>query len=211
MKPFLAQIETARLIAILRAPDGLSVEAALQSAQALQRGGVLMLEITLNTPGVFEGIAALRAQLPDLQVGAGTVTTADEARDAIEAGAQFLVTPTLELSVLQAAREREVPVVCGAYTPTEVLTAHRQGAALVKVFPSSALGPTFIRDLRGPLPFLKLVAVGGVTPENAPDFLRAGGVAVGAGSALFDAKLVAQNRYDELEQRARLWVEAVRI
>jgi 2-dehydro-3-deoxyphosphogluconate aldolase/(4S)-4-hydroxy-2-oxoglutarate aldolase len=125
-------------------------------------------------------------------------------------GAQFIVTPTLQFDSIKVCREQNIPICCGAFTPTEALAAHHAGADFVKIFPAAAVGPNYIRDILGPLPFLKLVPTGGISVDNAADFLRAGAVAVGAGSALFDAKLASKGEFGELETRAKQWIESIR-
>jgi 2-dehydro-3-deoxyphosphogluconate aldolase/(4S)-4-hydroxy-2-oxoglutarate aldolase len=176
------------VVAVARRLDPAAVPAI---AEALVAGGIGAFELTLNEP---EGaaIAALEAAaahvagagLP-LAVGAGTVLSVAAARRAVAAGASFLVAPHLDPDVVAWAAGRGIPMLPGAATPTEVLTAWRAGAAAVKVFPASSLGPSFIRELRGPFPDIPLQPTGGITVENAGDFIRAGAIAVGMGSWLF--------------------------
>lgn len=135
-------------------------------------------------------------------VGAGTVTDADTARRAIDAGARFIVGPVFRRAVIDACHERNVPAMPGCFTPTEILDAWEAGADIVKVFPSTSLGPAFIKDVRAPLPQLKLMPTGGVSIENAADWLRAGAVAVGIGSALVDSTAVQAGDFAVLTQRA---------
>jgi 2-dehydro-3-deoxyphosphogluconate aldolase/(4S)-4-hydroxy-2-oxoglutarate aldolase len=203
-----ARLESAGVIAIIRARTDAGL---LEGARALARGGVTALEITLNTPGARDWLPRLRDELGagGVLVGAGTILDAGDARAALDAGAQFIVTPTLQPESIAVCRERGVPICCGAFTPTEALAAQRAGAEFVKIFPAATPGPGYIRDLLAPLPFLKLVPTGGVTPENAAAFLRAGAVAVGAGSALYDARLASAGRSAELEARAREWLAAI--
>jgi 2-dehydro-3-deoxyphosphogluconate aldolase / (4S)-4-hydroxy-2-oxoglutarate aldolase len=145
-----------------------------------------VFEITLDSQDALETIAALRDDA-DLVVLAGTVRTSDDVRAAVEAGAQGCVSPTLAPEVVEACREAGLPAIPGAMTPTEIETAWRLGAEMVKVFPAARLGPEFISDLRGPLGDIPLLATGGVDSSNALDFLRAGAAAVGVGSALVGA------------------------
>jgi 2-dehydro-3-deoxyphosphogluconate aldolase/(4S)-4-hydroxy-2-oxoglutarate aldolase len=174
-------IRSRRVVAVLRrVADPASV------VHALHEEGLGVFEITLDSQDALETIAALRDDA-DLVVLAGTVRTADEVRAALEAGAQACVSPTLAREVVEACREAGVPAIPGAMTPTEIETAWRLGAEMVKVFPAARLGPEFISDLRGPLEGIPLLATGGVDATNARDFLRAGAAAVGIGSALVGA------------------------
>ncbi len=178
-----AAISDGRLIAI-----GRNLEPALVPTigEGLLAGGVHAFEITLNNPSAFTAIAALtrRFNPRDLLIGAGTVLDLEQAERAVEAGAQFLVMPHLDVAIVEWAVKRELPAFPGAFTPTEILAAWRAGATAVKLFPASAVGPAFVRELRGPLPQIPLVPTGGVTLENAPAFLAAGALAVGMGSWL---------------------------
>jgi len=147
----------------------------------------------------------------DVLVGAGTVLDPETARAAILAGADFIVSPTLNLSVIEVCRRYSKIVVPGAFTPTEILTAWEAGADIVKVFPATVGGPRYLMDIRGPLPQIRLVPTGGVTLENTPDFIRAGAVAVAAGTSLVDKKAVSEKRYDLITENARKFVEAVKM
>ena len=183
------------------------------AARACAAGGVLGLEVTLTTPGALDAIAALAAD-PALAaagavVGAGSVLTPEAAEQVIAAGARFMVSPIGDEAVVAACRARGVPAVPGGYTPTELARLSRLGAAAVKLFPSTALGPGYVRDVRAPMPHLRLVPTGGVTAENAGAGVRAGAAAVGAGSALADPALVAAGQLDEITARARRFVGAV--
>ena len=162
-------------------------EAALSDvAAALVAGGIRAFELTLTTDGALDGIAALRRAWPEdrLLVGAGTVLDEAHAARAVEAGARFLVTPHLDPALIGWAAARGIACFPGAFTPTEVLAAWRAGAAAVKLFPASAAGPSFVREMRGPLPQIPLVPTGGITADNAPAFIAAGAVAVGVGGWL---------------------------
>jgi 2-dehydro-3-deoxyphosphogluconate aldolase / (4S)-4-hydroxy-2-oxoglutarate aldolase len=178
-------IRSRRVVAILR-----GVAEPARVVQALREGGIGVVEITLDSPESLETIRRLRDE-PDLVVLAGTVRTADEARAAAEAGAQACVGPALVREVLEACREAGLPAIPGAMTPTEVETAWRLGAAMVKLFPAARLGPEYVRDLLGPFAGIPLLATGGVDASNAVVFLRAGAVAVGVGSALTGAPDIA--------------------
>lgn len=201
----LARHETMRRIAALAAVAVVrlpSAEQALRASEAVRAGGVEAVEITLTTPGALEAIRALSCD-DGMIVGAGSVLDSESARAAIDAGARFIVSPVLLPQLVPLAHEADVAVMLGAFSPTEILAAHRAGSDAVKVFPADALGPAFIRGVRAPMPFLRLVPTGGVTPENAGDWLRAGATAVGLGGSLVDAKLAGAGDWDAITQRAR--------
>ncbi|MEU8381185.1 bifunctional 4-hydroxy-2-oxoglutarate aldolase/2-dehydro-3-deoxy-phosphogluconate aldolase [Streptosporangium sp. NPDC048865] len=169
------------VIAIIRASTARHVAGVLDT---LAEGGVRAAEVTLTTPGALQAIGAAAA-LPGLTVGAGTVLTADDARAATDAGAAFLITPAVLPEVVEEGGRLGVPVLPGAFTPTEILQAHRAGAAMVKVFPAQqAGGPAYIKAVRAPLPDIPLVPTGGVDIAGAADYLRAGARAVAMGAPL---------------------------
>ena len=176
-------LRTLRCVAIIR---GDTPEHFATTARTLVDAGLPVLEFPLTTPGV---LAALPSIVDDLgsaaHVGAGSVTTLDEARAAVDAGAQFLVTPSLDLAVIEYAVGVSLPVVVGAFSPTEIVTAWNAGATAVKLFPASVGGPGYVRELHnGPFPHIPLVPTGGVTIEDVPAFLQAGATAFGMGGAL---------------------------
>jgi len=171
------------LVAILR---DLPAAAVPPAALAVRDAGFTALEITMNTPAAVEQIRAARESVGDTaDVGAGTVTTLEDLDKAEAAGASFVVTPAVVPEVITAAVQRGLPVFAGAFTPTEVLAAHRLGATMVKLFPAHRLGPDYLRDLRGPFPTIQLLPTGGITPENLPAYLAAGAAGFGIGGALF--------------------------
>jgi len=178
-------------------------------AQALQTGGLDCIEITMTTPGALRAIEETVSKMPGVLMGAGTVLDAATARQAILAGAEFLVTPTVELDVIETARRYGKVVIAGAMTPTEILTAWEAGADMVKVFPANVLGPGYLKAVHGPLPQIPLVPTGGVTAKTAGEFIHAGAAMVCAGGWLVDKKAVAEGRYEVLTERARHLVEAV--
>ena len=196
------------IIAVARGvPEG----AALETAEALAAGGVRWIEVTLNTPGALEVLASWRERFAGrLTVGAGTVTDLAGAREALAAGAEFLVTPNLDEAVIARAREVGVPIYPGALTPSEIVRAHAAGASAVKVFPVNALGGArYLRDVLTPLGHIPLIAVGGVNAENARGYLEAGARAVGLGGALVDLGLIRAGHFAALTERARACVAAV--
>ncbi len=202
-----AQIEAFGIVAVIRLKDPAKVRAV---AGALAEGGVRALEVTMTVPGAVDLIRELAPTLPPgFLLGAGTVTDGATARAVIDAGASFVVGPVFRPDVIAACHERDVAVLPGCFSPTEILAAHECGADLIKVFPATMLGPQFIRDVRAPLPQVKLVPTGGVTVDNAGDWIRAGAVAVGLGSALLDTQAIDGGRYGVITDKARKLVENV--
>lgn len=196
-----AQVEALGIVAVIRLKDPGRLRAVVD---ALAEGGVRALEVTMTVPGAVELIRALAPALPaGFLLGAGTVTDAATARAVIDAGASFVVGPVFRPEVIAACHERDVAAMPGCFSPTEILAAHECGADIVKVFPATMLGPQFLKDVRAPLPQVKLMPTGGVTLENAGDWIRAGAVAVGLGSALLDAKAIDSGRFDVVTANAR--------
>jgi 2-dehydro-3-deoxyphosphogluconate aldolase/(4S)-4-hydroxy-2-oxoglutarate aldolase len=152
-------------------------------AQAIVQGGIDVLEVALTSPGAIAAIGQIASEVEGAIVGAGTVLDERQAEAAIEAGAQFLMSPGFSPSVLRAASQRGIPYIPGALTPTELITIFEHGLREIKIFPAGSVGPSYIRDLLGPFPDLRAIPTGGVTKENARAFLGAGAVAVGGGEA----------------------------
>lgn len=204
-----ARLRRVGAVAVLRLPDA---RETLRAAEWLVKGGVVALEVTLTTAGAFDAMRALATRFGDaILIGAGSVLAADDVGRAVDAGARFVVSPVCLPDVVDATRAAGAAALPGAFTPTEALRAHRSGADIVKLFPSEVLGPAFIRGVLAPMPFLPLMPTGGVTPDNAGDWLRAGAVAVGLGSALADPRLVSAGDEATIVARARRLVENVRI
>jgi 2-dehydro-3-deoxyphosphogluconate aldolase/(4S)-4-hydroxy-2-oxoglutarate aldolase len=196
-----AQIEALGVVAVIRLKDPGKLRAVVD---AMADGGVRALEVTMTVPGAVDLIRALASSLPPgFLIGAGTVIDAATARAVIDAGACFVVGPVFRPDVIAACHERDVPAMPGCFSPTEILAAHERGADIVKVFPATMLGPQFLKDVRAPLPAVKLMPTGGVTVENAGDWIRAGAVAVGLGSSLVDAKAIESSRFDVITANAR--------
>ena len=195
-------IESSGVVAVVRLDDAKS---GVEVAKALLAGGVTAIEITMTVPNAVALIAELSQALDGALIGAGTVTDAGTAKAVIRAGARFVVSPVFRPEIITACHGDGVPACPGCFTPTEILSAWDAGADVVKVFPSTALGPGYFKDLRGPMPQVKLMPTGGVTLENAADWIRAGAVAIGAGSALVDPKAVAARAFDVITDRA--WLE----
>jgi 2-dehydro-3-deoxyphosphogluconate aldolase/(4S)-4-hydroxy-2-oxoglutarate aldolase len=197
-----------KIVAIVRLPD---YDRAVEVARALVAGGIDVLEFTLTGRGAMEAVAATRRELGDTAlVGIGSVLLADQAAAAIDSGAQFIVTPALRHAVIATCVNRNVPIACGALTPTELLDAHESGAELVKLFPARLGGPSYVKDVLAPLPFLKLVPTGGVGPENAQAYLAAGAAALGIGGNLIAADAVTAGDFARITATARECVAAVR-
>lgn len=197
----------AKAVAVIRVKDASRLA---EAAAALRRGGVTAIEVTMTVPGAVEIIREMaRTKTPGTLVGAGTVLDAGTATDVIAAGADFVVSPVTDAETVRACREAGVLVAPGAFTPTEIVAAWRAGADIVKVFPATSLGPQFFRDLRGPLPHVRLMPTGGVTVENAREYIAAGAAVVGIGAALVDARAVEAGDWEEIEARARRLVAAL--
>jgi len=164
----------------------------------------------MTVPGAIGLIEELASSLKsEFVIGAGTVLDPETARQVILAGAKFVVSPVFKTSLIDVGHNYDVPVMPGCFSPTEIMSAWEAGADIVKVFPATSLGPSFFKDIRGPLPQLRLMPTGGVTRENAGDWIRAGAVAIGAGTALVDSKAVAERRFDVITANARHFIEAV--
>ena len=188
---WLTLLKKHRAIAVIRSSEK---ELALQMAKAVVAGGIQFIEITWNTHKADELIAELRSEFPTFSIGTGTLLNLEQLQQAIDCGAQFLFTPHTDLAMIKAAVDAGVPIVPGAFSPTEILTAWQAGATCVKVFPISALGgAAYLQSLQGPLGHIPLIPTGGVTLENAKIFIDAGAIAVGLAGDLFPKDLV-ENR-----------------
>jgi 2-dehydro-3-deoxyphosphogluconate aldolase/(4S)-4-hydroxy-2-oxoglutarate aldolase len=202
------ELETAGVVAVIRVSDPSKVG---EVVGALVDGGVKAMEVTMTVPGAVELIRRLAPTLPDgFLLGAGTVTDAETARQVIDAGARFVVSPVYRPGVVAATRAAGAASLPGCLTPTEILEAWDSGADIVKVFPATTFGPGYLKDVRAPLPHVKLMPTGGVTVDNAGDWISAGAVAVGIGAALIDKASVEQSRFDVIVERAKQLVANVR-
>ena len=196
------------IIAIIRAD---SSEHLVEAAEALLAGGVNVMEITMTTPNALAVITAVTRRFGDaILMGVGSVTDPTTVVSAVAAGAEFIVTPVTKPQVIAAANELDKPIASGAFTPTECLLAHESGADFVKLFPAELGGPAYIKNLLAPLPMLRIVPTGGVTPETAAAFLQAGSAALGAGSSLVSKEILQKRDWAELKKRAARFVQAVR-
>jgi 2-dehydro-3-deoxyphosphogluconate aldolase/(4S)-4-hydroxy-2-oxoglutarate aldolase len=196
------------IVPVIRAS---SAQKALMAADALHRGGISVLEVTLTVPGAERAIESLRKKFGgDVLVGAGTVLDKDEAKRCLDAGAQFIVSPGFDAGTVDFARSREVLMIAGALTPTEVVTAWKSGSDLVKVFPCSAVGGAgYIKALKGPLPQIPLIPTGGVNLQTAADFIRAGSEALGIGGELVQASALDSNMPGLITALAKQFLEIV--
>lgn len=208
-KKTLATLYNVGVVPVIRAP---SAEKALKIVEALRAGGVNLFEITMTVPGAIGVIGQLREHYgDDALLGAGTVTDAQQARDAVKAGAEFIVGPCIDHGVIDTCKVLGVPVAPGALSPSEVVEAWKAGADIVKIFPCGNVGGAkYIKALKAPLPHIEMMPTGGVDLTTAADFIKAGCYCLGVGSALVDDKAVKEGRYEVLTDLARKFVEIVR-
>jgi 2-dehydro-3-deoxyphosphogluconate aldolase/(4S)-4-hydroxy-2-oxoglutarate aldolase len=200
-------IEASGVVAVIRMRDPEKLWAVMV---ALAEGGVRALEVTMTVPRAIEMIGQLAPALPEgFLLGAGTVLDAETARLAIRAGAQFVVSPVFRPDIIETCHGHDRPALPGCFSPTEILAAWETGADIVKVFPATALGPQFVKDVRAPLPQVKLMPTGGVTIDNAGAWIKAGAVAVGIGSALVDAKAIEAGDFGIITNNAKRVVASV--
>lgn len=195
------------IIAVIRTDD---TEAISPACEALVSGGVRALEITMTSRNALSAIRDVSRRFArEAVTGAGSVLNVEMCRAVIEAGADFVVSPVMKPELVPVAHAANRPIMLGTYTPTEAQLAHEAGADFVKIFPAEGLGPTYIKSILAPLPHLKIVPTGGVDPQTVVEFMKAGCVAVGAGSALVSAKILREKNWAELTRLAREFVAAV--
>lgn len=194
-------------VAVIRMQDPHRV---LRVAEALLEGGVRALEVTMTVPGALGCIEAIARELEEALPGVGSVTDAEMAQRAFDAGARYALSPVYKPEIIEVAHRNGCPAIPGAFTPTEILSAHEHGADLVKVFPADVVGMAFFRAVLAPLPYLRLMPTGGVTLTNAGEWLKSGAVAVGVGGALIDRRAIAADDYGTLTANARQLMESVR-
>jgi 2-dehydro-3-deoxyphosphogluconate aldolase / (4S)-4-hydroxy-2-oxoglutarate aldolase len=200
-------ILTTKIIAVIRMRDAAKVA---QTAEAIRRGGVRAIEITMTTPGALEIIGEMAGEKrAGVLIGAGTVLDAATAAAVIQAGADFVVSPVLNFDMIRVCRDGDTFVAPGAFTPTEILAAWGEGADVVKVFPASAAGPKYFKDLKGPFPDVRLMPTGGVSVENAAEFMRSGACCVAIGTALLDPDAIATGDWEALTRKARTLMESL--
>lgn len=205
---WLSLVKAQRAIAVIRASKR---ELGVRMGQAVAAGGMALIEVTWNSHQAAQLVHQLQLELPDCMIGAGTLLTLDQLWEAIAAGAKFLFTPHVNLELIQAARHQQIPIISGALSPTEIVTAWQAGAASVKVFPVQSLGgAAYIRQLQGPLGQIPLIPTGGVTLNNASEFLQAGAIAVGISGELFPKQAIANADWQTITERAKDLMATIR-
>jgi len=203
----LAGILDCGIAAVVRGTSG---ELIMKAIEAALEGGVNVIEVTFTVPNALEIIERLAAKVSgDVILGAGTVLTPEMAANALDAGAQFIVSPSTNLATIEMAKSRGVPVFPGALTPTEVITAWQAGGDVIKIFPANVVGPTYLKDLHGPFPDIPFMPTGGVDLTTARSWLENGAVCLGVGGALIDKKLMAEGNFAEIASRARKFREII--
>jgi 2-dehydro-3-deoxyphosphogluconate aldolase/(4S)-4-hydroxy-2-oxoglutarate aldolase len=203
----LARVHQTGIVAVMRASSG---ELLADVAEALAAGGVEVMEVTFTVPRAHQVLERVAQRLGSrILLGAGTVLDPETARIALLSGAEFIVSPTVNLSVIKLCRRYDKLVIPGAFTPTEVLTAWEAGADIVKIFPSEVTGPAYLKALGGPLPQVRMMPTGGVNLDSAAAFLRAGAFALGVGGSLVDPPAVASGELAKIETLARQFIEVV--
>ncbi len=196
------------IVAVVRASESPQL---VEVVKALADGGVTVAEITMTVPGALEVVRQVRKELGDrVLIGAGTILDAETARAALLAGAEFLVSPTLNLEVIRMCRRYDKIVMPGAFTPTEILSAWEAGADIVKVFPADVVGPAFFKAIRGPLPQVRVMPTGGVDLKTATAFLQAGACCLGVGGQLVDPEAIKQKNFDVIRDVARQYADIVK-
>jgi 2-dehydro-3-deoxyphosphogluconate aldolase/(4S)-4-hydroxy-2-oxoglutarate aldolase len=202
----LAKIKAEKVVALIRAdsPDGL-----IDCAKAMADGGLTSIELTMTTPGAIRVLEKATAELPNFLFGLGTVLDAETARMGILSGARFIVTPAFQPEVITMAKRYSIPIFSGALTPTEALNTWQAGADAVKIFPAEFFGPAYIKSLKAPFPQIEFVPTGGVNAENLGEFLKAGAMAVAAGSSLVDGKALKEKNWAAITAKAKAFVAAV--
>lgn len=202
------QIESTGLVAIIRASDS---DELVDVVSALRSGGLTCIEVTMTTPNALEVVHAARKVLGETAaIGVGTVLDAETARAAILAGAQFVVAPIVDLPTIETCRRYSVPVIPGAFTATEIVRAWQAGADFVKVFPTSSVGAEYIKDIRGPLPHIKLVPTGGINLDTVGAFVKAGAAALGVGSSLVSKEAIKNRDFAAITRTAAAFLERVK-
>lgn len=189
------------IVAVVRMPDS---QKLIRIVEAIREGGITAIEITMTTPNALEVISEVSQSMGDVvDIGVGSVLDAATGRRAIEAGAQYIVSPIFKVEIIDVAHEHGLPAMPGAFTPTEIQSATEAGADIIKVFPADIVGMPFFKGVLAPMPHLKLMPTGGVSLTNAGDWIRAGAVAVGVGSALLDKQAIADGNLAKLTDNAR--------
>ena len=198
----------AKAVAVVRLSDSSKM---IRVAEAIYKGGVSAIEITTSVPNAIEVIKNASKEIGSyMNVGVGTVLNAETAQQAIDAGARYVVSPFYKKEILETAHRNGIPVMPGAFTPTEIQTAYEAGADVIKIFPADVVGMAFFKGVLAPMPYLKLMPTGGVTLANAGDWIKSGACAVGVGTALLDKKAIAEENYSILTDNAKVLMESIR-
>ena len=194
-------------VAIIRMADS---EKLMKVAEAIHKGGVSAIEVTMTTPNALSVIEKIASEMGDtIQIGVGSVLDEETARLAINAGAEFVVSPIFKKEIVEMAHRYDKAAMPGAFTPTEILAAWEAGADVVKIFPADILGMAFFKGVLAPMPQIKMMPTGGVNPDNAGDWLRVGAYAVGIGSALLDKKAIAEGDYKKVTENAQRMCKSI--
>jgi 2-dehydro-3-deoxyphosphogluconate aldolase/(4S)-4-hydroxy-2-oxoglutarate aldolase len=203
----LAELTRLGAVAVIRMSD---TEKLKKVSEAIHKGGVSAFEITMTTPNALAVIESLSKSMgSEIIIGVGSVLDAQTAISAINAGAQFVVSPVFKPDIVETVKKLDIPVMPGAFTPTEIQTAYESGADIVKVFPAEIVGMSFFKSILAPMPHLKLMPTGGVTLTNAGEWLKAGACAVGVGTALLERRAIEENNFVKLTENARLLVKSI--
>lgn len=208
MSNLVEQLQEKKLVAIIR---GISYEEGNPTAQALLDGGIHFLEVTLNTDGALRMIDEMNTKFEgELSIGAGTVLNLAMAKDAVAAGAQYIVSPNLDEAVIDYGVSKGVDVWPGTLTPTEIVRAYETGATAVKVFPIGSMGEDYLKNIRGPLPHIPVMVTGGVTMENINHYFSQGAIAAGLGGNLVNKKLIQEGKYADITKLAKQYSEVIK-
>lgn len=204
-KNIIETIQRSKIIAIIR---GIDKEYILKTAEALLKGGIKVMEITLNREDAMESIEVVKKEFAnEILLGAGTVLTKQQVKDSNDAGACFIVSPNTDRSVIEQTKNLSMVSIPGAFTPSEIVKAHQLEADFVKLFPAGSIGAGYIKAVRAPLDYIPLLAVGGVNIDNMTEFLKAGAAGLGIGGNLVDKALINSGKYDEVEKIVRSYVK----
>jgi 2-dehydro-3-deoxyphosphogluconate aldolase/(4S)-4-hydroxy-2-oxoglutarate aldolase len=201
------KIITDKIVAVVRLSEDKDV---MQIIDAIYKGGITSIEITMTTPNAIKIIEMLNNEYENkLLVGVGSVINVKMAEEAISAGAKYVVSPVYNSSIIEISHKKDIPAMPGCFTPTEIYQAYETGADIIKVFPANITGMKFFKAVKAPLPFLKLMPTGGVSLTNANEWIKAGACAVGVGSALLEKEVLADKRYDKLTDNAKTLIKNI--
>ncbi|MEP2447048.1 MAG: bifunctional 4-hydroxy-2-oxoglutarate aldolase/2-dehydro-3-deoxy-phosphogluconate aldolase [Balneola sp.] len=207
LSPNILEIEKRAALAVVRLSNP---EDALPLTEALLKGGVSAIEITLSTPNTFEVIHKVSTSFgKDVLTGVGSVTNINQAKQAIDSGAEYVVCPVFKPEIISFTKKSGIPTIPGCFTPTEIQTAYEAGAEIIKVFPADSLGMKFFKGVKAPLPHLNLIPTGGVSLTNAGEWIKHGAFAVGVGSSLMDKKAIEEKNFSKLTENAKILMDSI--